>query len=195
VLFDGGAGGNGNRGGRDGLRSGCQTAKQKLALPQTATEAVISLSEGDQLLNMPEHFHFARKSPHVVSPLGIEFAPNWDAIWNPAGTPTSLICAGIMAPNVETWLTGTSNSTSTAIDPLNPMFGLYEFAVGEMPISKACSEWTLGDHDPDIQGRIGSSKAMLDAGPDGYPYFVRYSLVSCEGANDHVLCIAFNPLP
>jgi len=195
VLFDGGAGGNGNRGGRTGLKQSCVTAKDKLGLVQTDTEAVISLSKTDQIFDMPANFKIPQ-SLHVVSPYGIEIADKWIGIWRRAGIPKSLVCSGVMPPDVTTWLTGSSEKRAGDAITDTEGYGLYEYAVdlsgGEY--SHSCNGWTFAGNDFDILARVGSTISQLDGGDDGFPEFIRKrgTPFGCNAADDHVLCIAYN---
>lgn len=196
VFFDGGPGQSGNRGGRTGLDAACAAAKTALHLPQAASHAVISVSLGDQIYDMPEHYKIPRTSPHVVSPLGLEVASSWDAIWKPTGIPHSLICAGVMPETVHSWLTGTGNAT-IGTEESGRYFGLWDYGTdlaGDQ-FSHSCNEWGFGTDDPDVQAVVGSTSSQLDGGGDGNPYFIKRFLISCEAATDHILCVAYDPLP
>jgi len=200
VFFNGGTGTSGDRKGRTGLRTSCQTAKAALGLPQQATEAVISVSVADQILEMPENYGIPRTSPHVVSPLGIEIAPSWNDVWRALSVP-SLVCTGVMPPTVTRWLTGTSGSAKSTIpsdpNPANTYYGLWEYSadMGGNQFNNSCNGWTLADFDLGIKARVGSTIADHDAGADGHPRLIDYLALDCNTATYNVLCVAFDPLP
>jgi hypothetical protein len=195
VFFDGGAGGNGNRNGRAGLNDSCAKAKMALNLPQAQSAAVISVSGTDDILHMPETYKIPRQAPHVVSPLGIEFAKSWDAVWLAA--PPSLVCTGVMPVGTKTWLSGTNKvQTSLPGEPVNSQgYGLYDFTQDSagMLSNNTCDGWTLDTDDPNTLARVGSAVADADSVTD--PRFFFYLLFSCDAADSHILCAAFDPTP
>jgi len=194
VFFDGGAGGNGNRGGRAGLDQACQTAKTALNLPQQQARAVISVTLTDDIFHMPENYQIPRTAPHIVSPLGIELGASWNVLWR-GGAPPSLVCSGVMPVGTKTWLSGTKkdklafpNSSADA-----PGYGLYDYTQDSANVfsNNACNGWTLDSYDPNTQARVGSAIADGDALDD--PRFFYYLVFSCDAANGHILCAAYNP--
>lgn len=205
VLFDGGAGGNGNRGGRgssvapySGLDGACAAAKDKLALPQSETHAVISLTLADEIYKMPERYGIPRVGVPVVSPLGIQIADSWNGIWRSTGIPVSLVCAGVMPPNVDTWLSGSSKGgEQNPQDPFTSLYGVYEFTVdlGGTEYSHACNQWSFADNSPDVQASVGSTISQNDGGQDGFPRFIKYLLYACDQATSNVLCVAYDEVP
>jgi hypothetical protein len=206
VFFDGGPGTNGNRGGRgssvapySGLDGACATAKDKLALPQSDTHAVISLSLADEIFKMPENYKIPRVGVPVVSPLGIQIADSWNGVWPLAtGIPISLVCAGVMPANVDTWLTGSGKTgEQSPQDQFTSLAGVYEFVtdLSGAEYSHACSGWSFATNDPDVQASVGSTYSQKDGGLDGFPRFIKYLLYSCDQATSNVLCVAYNKTP
>jgi hypothetical protein len=196
VFFDGGAGGNGNRGGRAGLDQACQTAKTALNLPQQQTHAVVSVTVTDDIFHMPENYQIPRNSPHIVSPLGIELGASWNALWRGAAPP-SLVCSGVMPVGTKTWLSGTKKDKlafpNASADALG--YGVYDYTEDSAGVfsNNACNGWTLDTYDPNTQARVGSAIADGDTVDD--PRFFYYLIFSCDAANGHVLCAAYNPAP
>jgi hypothetical protein len=197
VFYDGGTGTNGARGGRAMLDAKCDAARVALHLTQPAARAVISVDMHDDIFQMPEKYHIPRKTVHVVSPLGIEFAPSWNAIWQTGATP-SMVCTGIMPPGVTTWLTGTGKIRllpPNEADLTATVYGTYEDTSTPEGVhyDNACNSWTLGTHDTGFQARVGLTTANFDT--SSTPRFFFYRLDSCDAADGHVLCAAFNPTP
>lgn len=207
VLFDGGPGANGDRGGRAGLDKTCRDARDALHLPHSDVRAVISVDarfaldidpqQADQIVNMAAKYKIPATDTEVVSPIGKAFAPSWNAIWQNPGELPSLVCAGIMPATATRWLTG-SSGRKAPLEILGTEYYGYLDASADLAgnvYKNACDGWKLGTSSTTTKAHLGSTIADHDPGSDGHPRFIDLVVVECNRADANVLCVAFDPTP
>jgi hypothetical protein len=102
-----------------------------------------------------------------------------------------------MPVGTKTWLSGTNKAQAAlpgeSVEKLG--YGLYDFTEDSNHVlsNNTCNGWTLDTDDPNTLARVGSAIADGDSLND--PRFFFYLLFSCDAADSHILCAAFDPTP
>jgi hypothetical protein len=174
VMFDGGAQADGAAwGGRQGLDAKCAAAATTLGLNKLKVHALLATTPGVDLTG-GDNGNFVDKFDvpgfAIVSPLGITIADGGVTLTT---FKKSLICAGVVQANVETWLTGVRDGG--AFDP-----------------TLACQSWALRTDSTIDHAGVGltdTTNALF------HDHLLADHWVSCNTTNAHVLCLAWEDAP
>jgi len=183
VLFDGGPG-TPPRGGRAGLDARCETARAALGLAQTVTHAFITVSDLDSIARFPETFPDLPAFNRIVGPTGIRIANSFADLID-GQIEQSMVCAGVVADSVKSWLSGSPYACK--VEPTGQQCG--QFGGPQL----TCEGWTLDDSfGTDVQAQHGLTTSVRAAWFSAAVENLPFLRVSCA-ESDNILCIAYTP--
>jgi hypothetical protein len=171
VMFDGGAQAAGVAwGGRAGLDAKCVAAAGVIGLTKTNVHAFIS-ADADEPLSPGADGNYVFKYgmptvPAVVSKLGLKIADSAGQITN---FNLSLICAGVVSPDVTAWFSGVTDG-------------------GGFDNTLNCASWSLRDESLIVHGNVGLTDTTNTLFHDS---LLADHWVSCTNSDAHVLCVAW----
>lgn len=162
VLFDAGPHNGLNFGGRVGLDQHCASAKQNLEIAGAFTHALISVSDTDELRDMPVVYGLPTNRA-FVGPTGEKVADDFADLLD-GDIDQSLSDAEIS--DAQFWITGSNADGS---------------------VRKTCNGWTTSDFSQQVTGSYGypgsnDSSWLTVTGGDVY----------CSASQYNVICVAYD---